>query len=229
MIKVENDASGHRKRLKDRWLNVGDEGFSDYEMLELLLSFSIPRKDTKALSKLLLRRFGNLYNVLKSTPDQLKNVHGMGENSSILLNLCGSLSDLEKPKILGSKIQSAYDLTDYFHREIGFKEEEYFYIVLLNQKNKVISVEQIEHGIENRAQIYLKKIVRSCLDYFATGVICIHNHPSGTEEFSNSDIELTKKIHTVLKSVEVRLLDHLLITQTESISMLEKGIYSFNN
>ena len=227
MDKNEKNSSGHRKRLKDRWLKAGGDAFSEHELLELLLCFSIPRKDTKAIAKGLIKEKGSIYNVLKSSPGKLKSIPGLGEHSAVLLSLCGALLDTKKPKLEGTKIKSSKDLAEYFYSEIGMKEEEYFYIVLLDQKNKIIKLEEIEHGIENRAHIYVKRIVRLCLDNFATGAICIHNHPSGSTEFSKADLDLTIKLHSVLKEVEVRLLDHLLITSDENSSMLEEGLFNF--
>jgi DNA repair protein RadC len=227
MIENKKNGVGHRKRLKERWLNAGLSGFSEHELLELLLSFSVPRKDTKIMAKTLIKEKGSIYQVLKSSPDKLAAIPGFGEHSAVLLSLCGALLDLKKPKLQGVKIKSSKDLSDYFYSEIGMKAEEYFYIVLLDQKNKIIALEEIEHGIENRAHIYIKRIVRLCLDNFATGIICVHNHPSGSTDFSKADLELTVKLHSVLKAVEVRLLDHLLITSENSTSMLEEGLYNF--
>jgi DNA repair protein RadC len=97
----------------------------------------------------------------------------------------------------------------------------------LDQRNRVIDVEMVEHGIENRAHIYIKRVVQLCLDRNATAMICVHNHPSGSEEFSLQDVKLTEKLFAVLKDIEIRFLDHLLIANNETVSMLDTGIFNF--
>ncbi|MBF0197000.1 MAG: RadC family protein [Planctomycetes bacterium] len=214
----------HRKRLKERFLAAGTNAFSEHELLELLLTYAIPRKDTKGLAKELIATFGSLHKVLRVDVERLCHFKGLGEHSAILISLLGSLRGQADHSLKGQTVSSYLDVSDYFFKAIGQNAEEFFYIMLLDQKNKVIDVVEMEHGIENRAQVYIKKIVRTCLDRHATGLICIHNHPSGSAEFSEPDLKLTKEIKTTFKNLELRLLDHLLITQDKCVSMQEMGL-----
>lgn len=215
---------GHRKRLRERWMLSNSEGFTDYELLELLLSYAIPRKDTKNLAKELINHFGSLRKVLQTDLDRLKNYPGLGEHSGVLLKLCYKFTTLQPEKIIGKSIQSSEDLIEYFINEIGDCSEEKFYCTYLNQKNKVLAIELIEHGIENKANIYIKRIIRKAMDYHATALICIHNHPSESKDFSRADILLTEKLKETCMNLDIRLLDHILICKQNSFSMNQQGL-----
>lgn len=215
---------GHRQRLKKRWQKVGIEGFEDHEILELLLSYALPRVDTKPLAKELIQSSGSLDGVWKQNVERLMGFDGMGQHSAILLHLVGRLMNKPSQKLKGVKLKSPSDVGDYFLRTLGSAPEEHMYLVLVDQKNAVIEVVKCEHGIENRAQIYTKRILRACLDHFATGVILVHNHPAGQPEFSRQDLQFTKHVQQALNAVEIRLLDHLLITPETTVSLQEEGL-----
>ena len=217
------DHLGHRQRLKSRWLKSGRHGFAQHEILELLLSFAIPRKDTKPLAKALLTRFGTLGRVLQSSPARLASEKGLGEHSALLLNIIGSLAvEIGHESIIGTVIQSPADISEFLLKILGHMQQEQFHLVLLNQQNKVLTVKLIEEGIENRAQIYLKKIIAACLDHGATGLICAHNHPSGQLKFSKADLQLTRGLKSILDPLEIRLLDHILLAGEGTLSMMSQ-------
>jgi DNA repair protein RadC len=215
---------GHRKRLKERWTQAGVKGFNDRDLLELLLTFAIPQKDTKPLAFELLEAFGSLDSVLQQELTSLQRFKGLGEHSSILLSLTGALRKRQNLDLKNIVVSGPKDVEEYLLRELGDLPEEKFYVMLLNQKNAVIDLIELEHGIENRANVYLKKMVRLALDRHATAVICIHNHPSGTTDFSPADISLTTSCKQALKPLEVRLLDHFLVTHSEVFSMRDRGL-----
>lgn len=218
--------TGHRQRLKDRWRKAGIEGFEDHEILELLLSFALPRIDTKPLAKRLLMACGSLNGVWKLSLERLMAIEGISQHSATLIHLVAELAKKPTSSLRGKKLNSPSDVSEYFLRTIGSAPEEFMYLVLLDQSNAVIDVVQCEHGIENRAQVYTKRVLRACFDYFATGLILVHNHPSGQLEFSQQDVKFTKHIKAALDAVEIRLLDHLLITTESSLSMQEQGLLS---
>ena len=216
---------GHRQRLKERWMNAGHNAFSDRERLELLLSYAIARKDTKELAVKLIQKFGSLAMVLEQSPTLLSNFPGLGEHSAILLSLAGSFKKIEPRELRGTVVKSPQDVQDYLLRELGLCAEEKVWLLLLDQGNRILEALELEHGIENRAHVYIKKAVRAALDRHATGVICVHNHPSGRDDFSPQDISLTKDLDLALRPIEVRLLDHFLVAGDEVLSMREKGLY----
>ena len=216
---------GHRQRLKERWLSAGYTGFSERDRLELLLSYAIPRKDTKELAVQLLKTFGSLQNLLEQNVSNLIIFPGLGEHSAILLNLAGSLKKLEPRQLRGTIVKSPVDVQDYLLRELGLAAEEKVLLLLLDQSNRILDALELEHGIENRANVYIKKAVRAAFDQHATGLICVHNHPSGRDDFSPQDLALTKELDQALKPLEIRLLDHFLVAGDEVFSMREKGLY----
>lgn len=217
-------AQGHRQRLKERWEQAGAKAFNDRDLLELLLTYAIPQKDTKPLAFELLETFGSLESVLRQDLTSLQRFKGLGQHSAILLNLAGALRTRQSHHLQGVIVSGPKDVEDYLLRELGDLPEEKFFVMLLNQKNAIIDLVQLEHGIENRAHVYLKKLVRVAMDRHATAVICVHNHPSGSMDFSAEDIALTTSCQQTLKPLEIRLLDHFLVAHSEVLSMKGQGI-----
>lgn len=223
--KVRPSHQGHRQRLKERWLSSGASAFNERDKLELLLSFALPRKDTKPIAMELLNQFGSLSATLKQPVERLCLIDGLGSHAAILLNLTSLLSSQNPNTALkGTIVKSPHDVEDYLLREYGLCPEEKVILLILNQANRIIDAPILEDGIENRANIYLKKAVRMVFDRNGTGVILVHNHPSGQAEFSPQDVELTSKLDHALRPLEIRLLDHFLITNDQLISMKSEGI-----
>ncbi len=218
--------TGHRQRLKQRWLAVGIDGFNERDQLELLLSFAVPRKDTHALARQLLTIYGDLSTVLKQPVAALQHRAKLGEHAAILLNLTAQLHRHSRKSVQQVVVRTPRDVREYLLAEIGDSSEEQFYLLLLDQSNRILDAVQLEHGIENRAHIYLKKIVRLALDRYATGLICVHNHPSAQMHFSTEDIRMTEQLAQALAPLEIRLMDHFLVADGEVLSMAEQGLYT---
>ena len=217
---------GHRQRLKDRWLAVGINGFNEREQLELLLSFAVPRKDTRTMALQLLEDYGNLANVLSQPMPALQHHPGIGQHAAILLNLTAQLYRKSHQSMQRVIVRDPSDVRDYLLAKMSNVPEEKFYLLLLDQSNRILDAVLLEHGIENRAHIYLKKIVRIALDRHATGLICVHNHPSAQAKFSHEDIRLTERLAKTLTPLEIRLLDHFLVAGDQVLSMSQLGLYS---
>lgn len=215
---------GHRSRLKARYKEAGWSAFSERERLEFLLTFAIPRRDTKPLAIELLQRFGSIERVLDQDLSSLTKVEGIGEHGAILLKISGDLRRTPAKSLVGKKLSGPLDVQDFLCRTLAGKAEEVFCLILLDQGNRILDFKVLEEGIENRAHIYTKKLVRVALDHSATGVICVHNHPGGGGEFSDQDIQLTRQLGEVLRAMEIRLLDHFLLAEDEVISMKSEGI-----
>jgi len=176
------------------------------------------------LAILLLERFGRLDRVLDQDLESLSSVEGIGEHASILLRLCGDLRRTPMENIKGQKVTGPDEVSDFLFRTLGGKAEEIFGLLLLDQANRILDWVIMEEGIENRAHVYTKKVVKVALDRGATGVICVHNHPAGQGNFSEQDTQLTRHLAEVLKAMEIRLLDHFLLADERVISMKEEGI-----
>ena len=227
--KKEEDYIGHRQRLKTRF--IVDEGRSMpyYELLELVLTYAIPRRDVKPLAKALLRRYANLANVLVLPMDKVMKIDGVGENSAVLFSLihaCAkkisweNLENRDTP-VLSNKQQ----IVEYCRSCIGYASQENLLIIYLNCHGKYMtqSIEQV--GTINAVMISPRDIVAKALENNASGIIMAHNHPSGDTTPSKADIEMTRQVARALKSVCIKLEDHLIISPTGHYSIREKAGY----
>ena len=220
--------SGHRRRIKSKILENGLDGFLDYEILETLLFYTIPRKDTKEVAKELLKEFKTLEKVLAASKDEILSlkIRGISENSYIYFKLLNDLNKkLYKEKFSKETILNSVEATyDYLKSSIGLLEKEVFKIIFLSANNKYLGDEIIFLGTIDKSQIYPREIVKSVLKYNAKSVIFSHNHPSGNPKPSQADLEMTKKLKKILEPLEVRVLDHIIITPEKYYSFLEEGI-----
>jgi len=212
---------GHRDRLRKRFLNSKGNGLQDYELMELLLTFSIPRKDTKPIAKRLLAKFRNISGILDADLRQLKEINGIGETTIVLIKVVKYLLEfyLKEELLSKEKISSPEAVVKYYQFSMGGLKDEQFRAVYLNSKNQLIAEEVIQEGTVDHAVVYPRKVLEHALLYKASGIIIVHNHPSGSLEPSKSDIELTKRLRRAAKEMDIKIHDHLIITK--------KGYYSF--
>lgn len=222
---------GHRERLRKRYIKSGLEGFNDYEVLELLLTYSIARKDVKPIAKKLIEKFGTIDEIAKSDVKSLLEVDGIGEGSAVFLKLIGDIAlvlyreKIEDKDIL--TIKSKNSLLSYLRGEIGYSPREEFKILFLDSSNKLIASETLFYGTIDKSAIYPREIVERVIKNRAKSVIFAHNHPSGSISPSKKDIELTQYMYDSLKLLEIRLLDHIIITKNSYFSFLEEGLIEY--
>lgn len=210
---MTHDHYGHRDRVRQRFLREGLESFQPHEVLELLLFYALPQKDTKPLAKDLLRRFGSLHGVLEATSEELMEVPGVKQNTAVLLKLQTPLMRRyldsrwgERPRLEGPMAAGAF-CTAYF---IGERYESLI-LICLDMSWQVLHVERLARGTINEVAIYPRLAVETALRHKAQMVILAHNHPSGSLEASRADIAMTQTIQKALNSIEVRLLDHFIV------------------
>ena len=222
---------GHRERLRKRYIKSGLEGFNDYEVLELLLTYSIARKDVKPIAKKLIEKFGTIDEIAKSDTKSLLEVDGIGEGSAVFLKLIGDIAlTLYREKIEDKDIltiKSKNSLLSYLRGEIGYSPREEFKILFLDSSNKLIASETLFYGTIDKSAIYPREIVERVIKNRAKSVIFAHNHPSGSISPSKKDIELTQYMYDSLKLLEIRLLDHIIITKNSYFSFLEEGLIEY--
>lgn len=213
--------AGHRKRLRERFVKCGNSAFADYELVELLLTFSIPVRDVKETSKILLSRFGSLRALLDADIDDLQSIDGVGEATAILIKLIKSMQiEYNAESIKGmKKLSSPEDVLKFADSILAGSRDEKFFVFYLDSKNRVIFYEICAEGTINQAHIYPRKIIRKAMEVNASGLIMVHNHPSGDSKPSEEDINLTKKISEIAKPLDIRVLDHLIIGKGESFSL----------
>ena len=229
----EKDSQGHRERIKEKFLKNGIDGFAEYEILELLLTYCIPRKDTKPIAKDLLNKFKTLDNVFKADFDKLSVIDGLGKNSIAFLKLIGDLpsiiykDELKNKKLIDKetlKISNKDILLKYLRNKIGYEEIEKFYVLYLSSSNEVIEFEENSVGTLDRSSVYPREIYKKIINLNAKSIILAHNHPSDNITPSKCDIELTNEIAKGLKNFGALLIEHIIVTKNSYFSFLEEGL-----
>ncbi|MBQ6507119.1 MAG: DNA repair protein RadC [Clostridia bacterium] len=225
-----NRNAGHRARLRERFReNQGFEGFSDHEVLELLLTFGAPRKDMKDTAKDLLETFGNLKGVFEARPEQLKSVRGIGEQQATFLSMMLPITrvvlkcEMQDPKQISNRRE-----LEYFCKEIQMgRRVETFWVICVNAQCRVLGSRRISEGSLSEVSAYPRLVMETALNYNAHSVFFCHNHPGGTCAPSAEDIASTLQLQRLLNGVGIALLDHMIIAGANSYSMAQHGDIEF--
>ncbi len=221
--------NGHRERLKRQFLEEGLDKFTDIQVLELLLFYAIPQKDTNPIAHALMDYFGRLSNVLDADVEELKKVPGISDHSATLLALVTQLcryyqvDSSQRTEILTSlDACGAYLVPRFFGRT-----EETVFLLCLDAKCKVLCCKEVGRGSVNAASISIRKIVETALAAKATTVVLAHNHPSGVAVPSMEDIQTTRRVAAALNAIEVHLADHVVVAEGDYVSIVQSG-YRFD-
>lgn len=216
---------GHRQRLRKRFLAAGGNALEDHELLEMLLTLAIPRRDVKPLAKTLLARFGGFAGVLCADRQTLENIDGIGESAAATLALVHeSAIRLKRAGVANQPILSSWQaLLDYCHTSLAHTSVERMHILYLNRKNMLICDEEQQKGTIDQTQAYPREIIRRALELSAAALILVHNHPSGDPAPSQSDIDFTKRLNTVAQAMGIVLHDHLIIGKNDHFSFRTNG------
>lgn len=215
----------HRQRMKTRFREHGLDSFTDIQVLELLLFYVIPRKDTNPIAHALLNRFKTLSQVMDAPVEELEKVEGIGKEAALLLKLIPAaakfymVDSAKQDVILDTLYKCGKYLENYF---IGCRVE-MVYLLCLDAKCKVISCVEICEGSVNSAGISVRKVVEKALAANATSVILAHNHPSGIALPSPDDLQTTKRIAAGLQAVEIALVDHIIVADGDHVSLASSG------
>jgi len=212
---------GHRERLRKRFLQAGADAFADHELLELILTYSIPRRDVKSIAKALLERCGDLAGVFGAPRDLLESVPGMGSESAALIRLMADMAaEIWKPERRRhrKRISTLDDAIKAVRALVGAKREEEFYVILLDAKNQVLGEERLVQGTVDRVAVFPRKVLELALSRRAAAILIAHNHPSGDPTPSRQDRELTSAMKEAARAVEVRFLDHIIMAGNETYS-----------
>lgn len=222
--------NGHRRRIKEKFLKTKFDNWQDYEILEFALFFTLPRKDTKEIAKILIKKFGSLKELMNADYDQLTkafdNIKGVGEHTVFFLYFLKNFSiKYSEFKIKEKeKLSSPQEVVEFFKNLIGSNNEESMYAIFLNASNKVLGIEKISEGTLGRSVVYPDKIAKMALMKNARSVIISHNHPGDVCKPSQNDIIATEAVHKALKTVEVILLDHIIVTTSHYYSFKDNGL-----
>ncbi len=217
---------GHRQRLRERFKKGGPVGFHDYELLELLLTYGIPRRDVKPIAKDLIKRFGSLSSVLDANPKELEEVSGVGPISATLIRVVKELCTAYLEERMKSRDVLSYPqaVVDFVRMKLSGFPYEAFMFIYLNSKNEVIDYEIIQEGTVDRAVIFPRRIIEGALSHHASGLILVHNHPSGHHQPSDEDKNLTQNILGATRTLDLRILDHIVVGKDGHFSFMENRL-----
>lgn len=220
--------AGHRARLRERFTRGGLDSFGEHEVVELLLTLCVPRRDVKPTAKALLARFGTLKGVLDASLEDLRAVKGIGEVTPVALRVVKETMTyyLHQRAEERPVLDSVDALVDLWRARLGELSHEVFEVAYLDHAYRLMKngVERLEEGVANRTKVYPQKVARAALGRHAVYVVIAHNHPTGELEPSAQDLRLTEAIAKACDAVGVQLLDHVIATSDDATSFLDRGL-----
>jgi DNA repair protein RadC len=217
------DNAGHRQRLKERFLKTGIESLQDYEVLELLLTFTIPRKDTKPIAKELIRQFKTVNGVLNADPVLLNEIEGIGKQTAAffaIIREAGTWCLKERIEKV-SAITQRNDVDTYLRFHFGHKKDEFIAALFLDNGNHVLGTDIIAQGTVNQCALYPRAILEKALKFKAGSIILAHNHPGGSVNPSEADWQITERLFEIGRLLDIPLMDHIIISLDRVISLRE--------
>jgi DNA repair protein RadC len=225
VISEESTAGGHRARLRQRLLDAGPEGFHDYELIEYLLTLTIPRVDTKPLAKKLLSEFGGIGPLLSASADTLRR-EGLTDATIAALKIAHAAAlRLLESRIEDQPVLSSWDaLCDYLHATMAHRRTEEVRILFLNAKNMLMANEALWQGSVDEASVHVREVIARALALGATAIIIVHNHPSGDPTPSSQDIRLTRDLVEAGRHMKVTVHDHVIVGAKGRTSMRAMGL-----
>jgi len=215
---------GHRDRLRARFSEIGGDALPDYELLELVLFRSIPRRDVKPIAKELLKRFGTFAEVLAAPPARLMEVDGIGESVVVDLKIVeASARRLAKGEVAKRPVLSSWSsVIDYCRTAMAFMDREQFRLLFLDKRNALIADEVQQSGTVDHTPVYPREVVKRALELSASALILVHNHPSGDPTPSPADIKMTREIVEIAKPLGITVHDHIIVGREGHASL--KGL-----
>jgi DNA repair protein RadC len=216
--------AGHRQRLRGKFMANGPQALADYELLELILFRSIPRRDVKPLAKSLIAQFGSLAEVIAAPTRRLADADGLGPTAAADIKLIHAAalsltgSEVRRKTVLGSWAQ----VLDYCRAAMAFEDKEQFRLLFLDKKNQLIRDEVQQVGTVDHTPVYPREVVKRALELSSTAIILVHNHPSGDPTPSRADIEMTKTIIEIATPLGIQVHDHIIIARDGHASL--KGL-----
>ncbi len=222
-----NDSlQGHRKRLREKFIKSGLAGFHDYEIIELLLSLGIPRKDCKQQAKEALKKFQTLRGVLEAPAEELQQIDGIGSHSAFGIKLVQEVArEFLKEKIIDKSVyKSSQEIFDYLYHSMRDLKKEVFKVIYLNSQNQIIDITNLFEGTITSSSISPRQVMESAIKHNAASLIFVHNHPSGNPEPSGNDKEITRDLLYAASIMQIKVLDHIIIGNNRYFSFAGEGL-----
>jgi DNA repair protein RadC len=219
---------GHRERLRKRFIKNGLDGFADYEVVELLLTLAIPRRDVKESAKALIGRFGNLRGILDAPLDELRKIEGVGEVTPVALRIIREAASLYLQQTAEQRDSFADPeaLALFWKMKIGSLPNEVFQAGYLDSGYRLLrdGVENLEEGTVDRAAVYPRRVIEAALRRGAAALIFAHNHPNGEIQPTEQDKVLTRALVLAATTVQIKVLDHIIVSMEKVFSFRKAGM-----
>jgi DNA repair protein RadC len=214
---------GHRKRIKEKYKKAGLTGWLNYEILELALGYAISRKDTKPIAKKLLAKFKTFNAILDAKIEDLQEIEGVSQHTALFLKFLKDIAVVYSKQGLYKKelLSSPRSVYNYLKVSLKGAVDEKVKAIFLNNRNYLVAIETIQEGVVNKSVVYPRKIVERALYHHAAAVIIAHNHPGGSLIPSKDDYEVTKAVRAALNTVDIALLDHIIVGADSYFSFKE--------
>jgi len=218
--------TGHRQRLRERFLIGGADALQDYELLELLLFMALPRRDVKPLAKELLSAYGSLSALMNAPHAGLSQIEGISENTATAIKTVTAIAGrMMKQELMEQPLLNNWTrLMDYCHMGMDFETKEHFRILFLNKKNMLIADEIQASGTIDHTPAYPREIMKRALELGATAMILMHNHPSGDPKPSQADIDMTQMIIESSRPFSITVHDHIVMARGCHFSFKQEGL-----
>jgi DNA repair protein RadC len=219
-------AEGHRTRMRTRLLRAGPDALADHEVLEMTLFLALPRRDTKPIARALLGRFRSYAGCVAATPQELREIDGLGEAGiAALKTIQAAALRLLRAEVMDQPILGSWDrLMDYLTAILARERIEHFRALYLDTRNRLIADEAQGRGTVNLTPVYPREIVRRALELSATALILVHNHPSGDPTPSQQDVTMTHAIREAAAPLSILLHDHIIIGNGRHFSFRREGL-----
>ncbi len=219
---------GHRQRLREKFLKSGFVGFADYEIVELLLTLAIPRADVKQAAKTLIERFGNLRGILDAPLEELRQVDGIGSVAPVALRIIREAANLylQQAAEQQDSFADAESLFRFWRAKIGALRNEVFQVGYLDSAYRLLrdGIETLEEGTVDRAAVYPRRVVEAALRRNAASLVFAHNHTNGNVQPSDQDKVLTRALVLAAQTVQIKVLDHLIVSADRVFSFRQEGL-----
>ncbi|NIM90488.1 MAG: DNA repair protein RadC [Candidatus Aminicenantes bacterium] len=224
--RLNSKSLGHRRRLRERFLNGGLDGLLDYEIVELLLSLGTPRRDCKQQAKEALRRFKTLGGVLEASEERLQEIEGLGPHNIFGLRFVQEVSRcFLKSRMMSRPVcRCSREVFDYLYHSLRDAKKEKFKVIFLDTKNQILEEKTVVEGTVDSSAVYPREIIKEALRYEASSLIFVHNHPSGDPEPSESDKAITRELVLAANIMQIKALDHIIIGDNRYFSFADEGL-----
>ena len=221
----KHTGEGHRKRLREKFLQSGLNGFLDYEIIELLLTLGTPRRDCKQPAKEAILKFKGLTGVLNATQEELQQIKGIGTSNAFGIKLFQAISErYAKEKITPKTLlNSPQVIFEYLREKIGKEKRECFVVICLDTRNNLI-IDEVSVGTLNASLVHPREVFKKAILNNSSHIIIAHNHPSGDPTPSEDDVLTTGRLVESGKTLGIAVVDHIIVTDKSFVSLKEKGI-----